>query len=217
MRELMNPEIQYTTPFLTACHECDLLQQIAPLPPGGAARCSRCGAELHRHKKNSVERTLALAVTGIILFVVANVYPFLGFRISGRIRHSNLITGVVELYHQELWMLAILVFIMTILVPALQLIGMFYILLPLKFKLRLPGQMLVFRYVRYFQPWGMMEVFLLGMLVSVIKLAKMATIIPGTAVYAFMALIFILASMSAFFDPHLVWEHGAWKNREQQP
>jgi len=151
---------------------------------------------------------MALAVSGLILFVIANVYPFLGFRMSGQIRHSNLITGVVELYGQGMWMLATLVLATTILVPALQLAGMVYVLLPFYLDLKLPKRMAIFRIIKHFQPWGMTEVFFLGILVSLVKLSRMATIIPGTALYAFMALMLVLAGMSAVTDPHLIWAHG---------
>ncbi len=155
-----------------------------------------------------MERTLALVATGIILFVIANVYPFLGFQIGGQIRQSNLITGVAELFHQDLWLLAALVLTTTILVPALQLTGLLYVLLPFYFRLKLPKRMTMFRIVRHFQPWGMTEVFFLGILVALIKLSKMATIVPGKALYAFLALMLVLVAMMAFLDPHVVWDSG---------
>lgn len=201
-------EPQHTAPFLIACHECDLLHRIGPLPRGGTARCSRCGAVLQRNKKNSIARSLAFVAAGIIFFVIANVYPFLGFRIGGQIRQSTLITGVLELFHQDLWILSALVLLTTILVPAFQLSGMLYVLLPYYFRLNLPKRMEIFRMVRHFQPWGMTEVFLLGILVALIKLSKMATILPGTALYAFVALMVVLASMLASLDPHLIWTQG---------
>lgn len=198
----------YNAPFLIACHECDLLHRIEALPPGGTARCSRCGAVLHRDKINSVARCFAFVSAGIILFVIANVYPFLGFRIGGQIRQSTLITGVMELFHQDLWILSALVLLTTILVPAFQLAGMLYVLLPFYFRLKLPKRMEIFRMVRHFQPWGMTEVFLLGILVALIKLSKMATILPGTALYAFTALMVVLAAMLASLEPHIVWIQG---------
>jgi len=207
MKSTNNPEHDPES-FLVACHECDLLHRIAPLIPGETARCFRCGAVLHRLKKNSAERSLALVFTGIILFVIANVYPFLGFRIGGQIQQSNLITGVAELFRQDLWLLAALVLFTTILVPALQLVGMIYVLIPFYFRIRLPKRMAIFRVVRQSQPWGMTEVFMLGILVSLIKLSKMATIVPGTALYAFMGLMLVLAAMLAFLDPRVIWMHG---------
>lgn len=204
----MNSKPQQPRPLLISCHECDLLHKITLSFSEGIARCSRCGAVLHRHKKNSVPRAMALAVSGIVLFIIANVYPFLGFRMSGQIHHSNLVTGVIELYGQGMWLLATLVLATTILVPAFQLVGMVYVLLPFYIKLKLPKQMMIYRVIKYFQPWGMTEVFFLGILVALVKLSKMATIIPGTALYAFMALMFVLAHIPVVTDSHYIWSHG---------
>ena len=189
-----------------ACHECDLIHRVDAVPEGSAARCSRCGALLFQHKPNSVERTLALTVAGLILFVVANSFPFLGFKLQTRVHETLLITGVQELYHQGMWILAIVVLLTTIVMPAAQMLGLLYVLVPLRLN-RTPWKLKeVFRFIQSIQPWAMMEVFMLGILVSIVKLAKMATIVPGIAVFAFMALIFVLAATLAVLDPHAVWE-----------
>jgi paraquat-inducible protein A len=188
-----------------ACHECDLLHQRRPLPPDGTARCVRCGAVLYRHKRNSLDRVLALTVAGLILFIIANVYPFLTFRLEAQIQETNLITGVMELYQQGMWIVAGVVLLTTIVAPLLELTGMLFVLVPLKLQRRPRKLALLFRAVRTFQPWGMMEVFMIGILVAVVKLVKMASILPGMALYAFMVLIFVLAASAAALDPHIVW------------
>jgi paraquat-inducible protein A len=192
---------------LIACHECDLLYELPPLPEGSMAKCSRCGAVLHRHKRNSLDRTLSWTIAGLILFALANAYPFLALKSEGLVHETTLITGVQQLYKQGMRSVAALVFLTSILFPFLQLAGILYLLLPLKFK-RLPWwkPALVFRFIRTIQPWSMMEVFMIGILVSAVKLAKMASIIPGLALYSFVILIFVLAAVAASLDPHLVWD-----------
>jgi paraquat-inducible protein A len=189
-----------------ACHECDLLHQRRPLPPDGTARCVRCGAVLYRRKRNSLDRVLALTVAGLVLFIIANAYPFLTFRLEAQIQETNLITGVMELYQQGMWIVAGVVLLTTIVMPLLELTGMLFILVPLKLQRRPWKLALLFRAIRSFQPWGMMEVFMIGILVAIVKLVKMASIIPGMALYAFMVLIFILAASAAALDPHIVWK-----------
>lgn len=195
---------------LMACHECDMLHRVGPLPRGGTARCSRCDAVLYRNKPNSLDRTLALSMAGIILFVVANTFPFLAFKMQGQVTQTTLITGITDLYAQGMQGLALLVLLTSILVPATQLLGLLYVLLPLKFN-RMPWMLpLVFRLVQSIQPWSMMEVFMLGILVSVVKLAGMATIVPGLALGAFALLIFVLAAAAASLDPRIVWDRMEW-------
>lgn len=191
---------------LMACHECDLLHRLPSLSGNGTLKCRRCGALLHRKRENSLERTLALTIAGLIFFILANAFPFLSFKMEAQVRQTILFTGVWELYMQGLEGLALLVFITTIAVPFLQLSGMLYVLLPLKFGKKAPEMLTVFRHVRSLQPWGMMEVFMLGILVSLVKLVKMAQIIPGIAIFAFMGLIFVQAAAASALDPHIVWE-----------
>ncbi len=191
---------------LIACHECDLLHQRRSLPPDGTARCVRCGAILYKRKRNSLNRVLSLTIAGLVLFVIANVYPFLTFRLEAQLQKTNLITGVVELYQQDMWIVAGVVLLTTIVMPLLELSGMLFVLVPLKLNRRPWKLALLFRSVRSFRPWGMMEVFMIGILVAAVKLVKMASIIPGTALYAFMVLIFILAASAAALDPHIIWK-----------
>ena len=191
---------------MIACHECDLIHRIQPLAEGTMARCTRCGASLYRHRPNSLERTLALTIAGMILFVLANSFPFLAMKIDTQVQQSTLLTGIKELYAQGMWEIALLVLLTTVLLPFIQLFSMLYVLLPIKFN-RKPWMMVpIFRVLQKIQPWSMMEVFMLGILVSIVKLAGMAKMIPGASLFAFLALIFVLAASSATLDPHLVWE-----------
>ncbi len=191
---------------LTACHECDLIHNLKEIPPGGAALCRRCGCSLHRSKRDSLSRTLALTLAGGILFLIANTHPFLGFKVGSQLRETTLATGIYELYMQDMFMLATLVLFTVILVPAIHLGSLLYIVIPLG-KNRVPKHLVkVFKLYLLVKPWGMMEIFLLGIFVSAIKLVKMATIIPGVALYAFLALIFIFAAISAVLDEHLIWK-----------
>lgn len=191
---------------LIACHDCDLIHRVDAVPEGSIAKCSRCGAVLHQHKPDSLDRTLALTVAGLILFVVANAFPFLGFKLQAQVHEILLITGVRELYHQGMWILATVVLLTTIVMPALQMMGLLYVLVPIRLN-RMPWKLReVFRFIQFLRPWAMMEVFMLGILVSIVKLAKMATIVPGIAVFAFMALTFVLTASLAVLDSHSVWE-----------
>jgi paraquat-inducible protein A len=194
-----------------ACHDCDLIHRIPLLKEGQRAVCSRCGAVLVENKTNSVERSLALTMAGIILFIIANCHPFLSLKLQGQVRQTTLTTGVAALFEQDMWLLAILVLLTTIAIPLAELLGLAYVLLPIRFDrvgAHLPR---VFRFVNGIKAWGMMEVFMLGILVTIVKLAQMAEIIPGVSLYAFLALIFVLAAVSANLDGHLIWEK--WERR----
>jgi len=191
---------------LVACHDCDLLHQLGPIPDGGAANCRRCGGLLRRQRPHGVEHTLALAIAAAVLFVVANAYPFLSFDMKGQVTETTLASGVRRLWDQGTPEIAALVLGTSILAPMLQIALLLYVLLPIHLG-RVPWQMArAFRLLRRVQPWSMMEVFLIGIVVAVTKLMDMAQVIPGPSLFAFVALIVALAGAMASLDPIAVWE-----------
>ncbi len=190
---------------LIACHDCGLLHHERLLPDSTAAKCTRCGAVLYRQRRDSLDRTLMLTVTGLVLFVLANVYPFMTFKMEGREQQNTLFTGVKELYDAGLWILAVAVLCGSILVPLLKLLGTLYVLLPLKLGRRPWKLAWAFRAVEILRPWAMMEVYLLGVLVAYVKLSELATIKLGIALYSFVALIVVMAAADSSLDPRIVW------------
>jgi len=190
---------------LTACYECDLLQRETPLAPGGTARCPRCGAVLYRNQPDGLDRTLAYTLGAAVLLVVANSFPIVGLDAQG-IRSSTTLWGTVQaLRHDDMTSVAALVFVTTILMPAIDVGAMLYMLLPLKLGRVPPGLPAVFRLVAAVRPWGMVEVFMLGTLIALTKLAALASVVLGIALWSFAALMFLVAAAAASFDSRALW------------
>jgi paraquat-inducible protein A len=189
-----------------ACHDCDLLQKIPVLQKKATARCIRCGAVLHRYKPDSINRTLALNFAALMLFTLANCYPFMSLRTQGIVHETTMFTGILGLYKQGMPEVALVVLLTNIVFPLLSILGFIYVLLTLKIKRRPKYGVPVFRLLQHIQEWCMMEVFMLGVLVSIVKMAKMATIVPGISLFSFAALIFVLAASANSLDAHLIWE-----------
>lgn len=202
---------------LTECLECGLLQRIPAVPSGGTAQCVRCGGVLYRNRPDSLNRTLALTVAGLVLFIVANSFPFLDFEMQGRSTQTTLITGVVDLYQGGDWPIAAVVLFTSILAPGLQLALLLVVLIPLSLN-RMPSWLpRLFRLIRTLVPWGMMDVFMVGILVAVVKLADLASIVPGTSLFALVVLIFVLAAAQSALDPDLVWSRVPMVPRLTRP
>ena len=194
---------------LTACHECDLLQREAALPQGGVAHCRRCGAELYRSHPHSLERTLALTAGAIVLFIMANSFPIIGLQLDGQVIQTTLFNTVRTLWDEEMRSVAALVFVTTIAMPALQLFAVAYLVLPLRLG-RVPAHFgLVFRMLQSVRPWGMVEVFMLGVLVSLVKLAHLAGVVAGVALWSFAALMLVMAGITAVFDARGLWARAS--------
>lgn len=190
---------------LTACHECDLLQQEPDLPPGGAALCRRCGMVLFRHIPDSVDRALALTLGAAFLFIIANLFPIVGLEAAG-IKNATSLYGAVEtVWNNDMQAVAALVFITTILIPALELSLMLYVLLPLKLGQAPQGLASILRVLRSVRPWSMTQVFILGVLVALVKLVHLAHVVPGIALWSFGGLILLLTGAVASFNTHELW------------
>lgn len=189
-----------------ACHECDLIHEIPIMPSRAAAVCVRCGCVLFRAKTDSIDRTLAWTLAGLVLYVVAVSFPFLAMKNGPIGNETGLLTGIEFLYRQGIIPLAALVLLTCILIPLIQMLGLLYIFIPLKLNFRVKYAIPVFRLFKHIKPWSMMEIYMLGILVSIVKLGKMATIVPGLAVIAFGILIFVLNFALSSVDEHMVWE-----------
>lgn len=190
-----------------ACHDCDLLHRKHPLRYGERALCSRCGAVLYRKKRDSLERTLILTLANLILIVLANVFPFMSFQLQGREQVTVLISGGLELFDQGFWQLAFLVIAVRALFPLLKIVGMLYVLIPLRFDKKIWKAQAVFRFVESLTPWAMMEVFMLGVIVAYVKLIDLATIVLGVSLFSFAALIVLVAMADSALDAEEVWEN----------
>jgi paraquat-inducible protein A len=192
------------------CHDCDLLQQIRHLPEDGAIKCCRCHAMLRKRQRikpeQSLQHTLALVISAFVLLIIANVYPILNLQIQGHELTATLFSGVRHFYTHDMKLLSGLVFMTAIGAPLLQLSGLLYILLPLNFKYVPWHAPQVYRFVKIITSWSMLEVFLLGILVSIVKLAAMATVLPGIALWSFGALIFLIAAILNDLDTEMLWE-----------
>jgi paraquat-inducible protein A len=196
----------YLPASLAACHECDQLNEVPELPPKGVARCCRCGYVLYRNPVDCIEKSLALTLGSALLFVVANVFPFMAFGTGANIVETTLTSGAVSLWNDGMQILAVLVLITSVIAPGLQIAGLLYVLIPLRLGFTPRDAEPIYRMVIGLGPWSMMEVFLLGILVSIVKLVSMAEIIPGVALWAFGLLIITLSWANSTLEPRVIWE-----------
>ncbi len=192
-----------TTPV--ACLECDLLVDLGPLAPGQRAQCPRCGTTIAASPKQGLHRPLAFALAAAVLLMLANVYPFLAFKASGLERVMTLTESASALYDDGSRVLAALVLTFIVIAPAVLTASVIALLVPLVTGRRYPWLRHIGRLVFVIGPWSMAEVFLIGVLVSFIKIAKMATMLLGPSFWAFFAFTVCLTAALAALDRHYVW------------
>jgi paraquat-inducible protein A len=191
---------------LIACHECDLLQREIALPPGRVARCPRCGAKLYRTENRSIDHVLALTLAAAVLFILANSFPIIGLQIQATRNDTSLINAVHTLWVQGMWPVASLVFFTTFLAPAAALATMIHILLAMR-RRRIPaGFTVIMRVLQNFNPWAMVEVFIIGVIVALVKLTHYGTLIPGIALWSLGVLTLLMTATASSFNIHDVWD-----------
>lgn len=199
---------------LVACADCDLLQRIPEVPAGASVRCPRCDKELWRHKPDSFNRTFALTIAALALYLIANLVPMLGLHAAGREAFTTVVGGAHQLWLDGQKIVSVLVLFAAVIAPALQIGFLLVILLGCR-RERPPFWIGLFlRNLHLTRTWSMIEVMLLGVLVSLTKIAEYATVIPGTALFALFALVVLLAAMQSCFDPREVWERIEWAEEE---
>jgi len=191
---------------LIACHECDFVQQHVDLAPGATARCCRCNGFLYRNPDKSLDNVVAWSLTGLVLLVLANVFPVLDLAVGGHETNTTLISGAVALYRQEQFAVALLVVGVLIVAPTLQFLLQSYLLLPLRHDRLVPNFVPLMRLLSKLNHWLMFDVFMLALIVAVVKLSGLADVSPGIGFWAFLALMFASISSIASYDTHGVWD-----------
>ena len=169
-------------------------------------RCSRCGATLRRHRPDSLRRALACELGAALLFGVSLSFPIVAMEIQGQKTVATLIGAARALQAQDMDSVAVLVFVTTVVSPLLHIFSMLYILGPLQRGFVPPGLNLAFRLVQNLKQWGMVEVFILGVLVSLVKLAGIAKVVPDIALWSFAGLIVLLTAAASNFEPADMWD-----------
>ena len=188
------------------CHECDEISRI-PLPHRpGRYQCPNCGHTIFRYWPGMIEKIYALNLAALFLFIVTNLFPFLTFEVLGNSAEATFTTAIRYLYHEEDYLLAVAVMMTTLVVPAMRILLYLVIFAPIYHGVVPRYTAGALKLLEATLPWGMLDVFLVGVLVSIVKLVKMGTIIPGTSLWAFAVMILIMAYIQSIFDPHPIWE-----------
>lgn len=193
---------------LDACDICGLVQHLPALEPGQEARCHRCSTRLRRRKTNSIQRTVALTLAALVLYIPANVYPVMTLRQMGYEQSDTILSGVVALIKAGSPEIAVLIFLCSIAIPLLKLLGLLYLSLAVSrgHARSLRGRTFLYKTIEVIGRWSMLDVFLLSILVALVKLGSFATITPGPGIIAFAAVVVLTLLASASFDPRLLWD-----------
>lgn len=200
-----------------ACLDCDLLQVLPDLPPGGKALCSRCGLTLATRRSDPIDRPLALTITALLVLIVANTTPLMGLSVVGRHASTTIVGGAYQMWLQGQELTAVIVVFCALVAPAAYILLMLTVLLAAG-RPPAPGWVgTMLRWANAAQPWSMIEVMMLGILVALVKIAELATVEPGIGMYAVGVLMLLFPAIAVSLDTDEIWARLVWADGEALP
>lgn len=193
---------------IVTCASCGLVQRMEVPPPGARAMCARCHFEIRSRKSHSRTRTLALALGAMILYVPANLLPIVETDYWGMHQKTTIFDGIRGLFQTGSYFVGSLVFTTSILTPALKIIGLVSLSVTQNWEGWERFRTWVYKIIQFVDPWNMLEVTMLAILVSLAEMGKIATVHPGAGVFSFAGVVVLTISATLTFDPRLIWDNG---------
>jgi paraquat-inducible protein A len=189
---------------LYCCHVCSMVSRRC----SDAGRCPRCGTLLHLRKPRSVARCWALLLAGYILYIPANLLTMMETGSLISYRKDTIISGVVHLWRTGSWMIAVIVFIASIMIPLLKLISLTLLLISVqrRSKWRPRQRTRLYRMVELVGRWSMLDIYVVTLLAALVQLGALAVVKAGPAAIAFGAVVVLTMFASMQFDPRLIWD-----------
>ena len=191
---------------MVACHQCDSLFTTPHVKENEKAICSACGSTLFIHKKNSINRVLAISLAGLLFFLPAILLPIVGISAVGIYNDASLLNCVTLLIDGKFYIMAFAIFLFTIAIPVVRLGSALYIAAAIKFNYIRPSLLGFFRSYHILDSWTMTHVFFMGVVVSMYKLMTLADMTVDTGLLSLVSLLVCSTLVSVTMDQHFIWE-----------
>nr|WP_297324902.1 paraquat-inducible protein A [Nitrosomonas sp.] len=211
MNDQTNAWITAAAAGLINCHSCGLLHKVAE----AHVCCHRCGTSLHLRKPDSLPRTWAYLLAAYVLYIPANVLPIMTTTNLGSIQSNTILSGVNYLLVTGSWLLALIIFIASVFVPALKLVILTYLAISVQVRSswRPRERAWLYRLAEIMGRWSMVDIYVVTLMVALVKIQGLADIDAGSGAVAFGAVVVLTMLAAMSFDPRLIWDN-AEKNNE---
>jgi paraquat-inducible protein A len=199
---------------LIRCHNCGCIIQLPvghdadTLSTHSLGACLRCGGVLHARLPNSVQRTAALLSSAFILYLPANIFPIMIVTKFGVPEHHTIVSGIIALINSGMIPIATLVFIASVLVPLIKMVGLAILLWAVhkRWQRNLRLLTLIYRIIAFVGRWSMLDIFMISILVSIVSAEALEQVLAGPAATAFAAVVVLTMLAANSFDPRLLWD-----------
>ncbi|MBT8347230.1 MAG: paraquat-inducible protein A [Desulfofustis sp.] len=193
------------TSSLTACPGCDLLIPVPAVPDGHYIACGRCGTTLSKSYINSIDRVLALSFAGLLLYLPAMFLPLMTLSSLGLKERGSVVDTCIGFYQNGYVVVSIITFVTAVIVPFLKIFIPFLTAVSLKLGRRAKVLIPSFKLHKHLEEWGMVEIYLLGILITLIKMGDVASIDFNLGFFCFIGLVLLSMAVSVSIDRRLFW------------
>jgi len=173
------------------CHKCFTLNEEIPIKDGSKACCSECGNILYRYNSKLIDNSLSLSITGLIFFVLANLFPLLQIDILGNKQFITIPKTILSLFDNGFYIVgfvcAFLIFIFPLMIFLINIL--LFTLLKMERGEKLTKELLIL--LSHITPWSMADIFFISILVALVKLIAFGQIHIGISFWALMAFVLI--------------------------
>ena len=192
-------------PDLVVCTQCGAVHERIVLAPGTVAHCRRCNALLGRGHVMRTQGLLAFAMAALLLIVIGNSAPIVTLDLRGVISQATLPQAIQATWQAGQPLVALLTAATALVFPLCFTVVRLYVLASL-LRGQVPRAFLpAMRLLDFVTRWGMVEVFMMGTLVAVVRGASLTSATPGIGLFAYAALTLLLTSITA------AGTHSLWK------
>lgn len=187
---------------LAACDTCGL---VSPVELG---RCPRCESKLHLRKPNTIQNTIALMSAAALLYIPSHLLPILTVTELGEVSRNTIIGGMMTFWQSGAYPIAIVIFTASILIPILKIGALSWLCAAATGKVHPSPTTLgkIYWLTELLGRWSMVDIFVVGILVSIVQLGNYMTILPGPGALAFAAVVMLTMFAAMTFDPRLLWD-----------
>ncbi|MHB0774102.1 PqiA/YebS family transporter subunit [Halomonas sp. WWR20] len=191
---------------LTGCPTCGLLNRLGESCHGS---CQRCGEHLHTRQPYTLQRTWALLIAAVVMYIPANLYPIMTTTTLGEATPSTIIGGVLIFLQGGDWPIALIIFTASVVVPIGKILALAWLCIATRRgapTLTHMTRIRLYRLTEFIGRWSMIDVFVVAILVALIHAGALMSVTPGPAALAFGSVVVITMLAAMSFDPRLIWD-----------
>ena len=198
-------------PDAVACTSCDLV-----LPPEAEGRrCPRCAATIHWRRPFALMQCTALVLACWILMPIAYGFPMSEIWELGEPHPHTIMDGILLLFQNGFWPFGVILVVVSVMVPFSKLISLSWFLVSIhrRSSSRLKQRTRLYRFIDEAGRWSNLDPFAVMIFAPMVQFNQLAHIDIMRGSPFFLATVVLSMVATRVFDPRLMWDAAATKQR----